>query len=43
MSGFVSQCFSIVVRYFDSSYVGEPQNETMGRIGTLGLCSLCSL
>ena len=35
--------FSIVVTYFDSSYVGEPQNETMGRIGTLGLCSLCSL
>ena len=30
---------TIVVKYLDSWYVGDPQNETMGRIGTLGSCS----
>ena len=34
----VSGC-SIVVRYLDSWYVGEPQKETIGRIGKPGLCS----
>ena len=33
---------SIVVKYLDSWYVGDPQNKTMGRIGTLGLCSFGS-
>ena len=31
--------FSMVVKYLESSYVGDPQNETMGRIGMLCLCS----
>ena len=35
--------FSMVVKYLESSYVGDPQNETMGRIGMLGLCSFSSL
>ena len=30
--------FSIAVKYLDSSQVGDPQNETMGRMGMLGLC-----
>ena len=34
--------FSMVVKYLESSYVGDPQNETMGRIGMLGLCSFGS-
>ena len=34
----VSGC-SIFVRYLDSWYVGEPQKETIGRIGKPGLCS----
>ena len=29
----------MVVKYLESSYVGDPQNETMGRMGMLGLCS----
>ena len=37
----VSGC-SIVVRYLDSWYVGDPQNETIGRIGKPGLCSFGS-
>ena len=31
--------YSIVVRYLDSWYVGEPQKETKGLIGKPGLCS----
>ena len=34
--------YSIVVRYLDSWYVGDSQNETMGRIGKPGLCSFGS-
>ena len=30
---------STVVKYLDSWYVGDPQNETKGRIGMFGLCS----
>ena len=37
----VSGC-SIVVRYLDSWYVGDPQNETIDRIGKPGLCSFSS-
>ena len=29
--------FSMVVKYLESSYVGEPQNETM----VTGLCQIC--
>ena len=34
--------FSMVVKYLESSYVGDPQNETMGHMGMLGLCSFGS-
>ena len=35
--------FSMVVKYLESSYVGDPQNETMGRMsGMLVLCSFGS-
>ena len=34
--------FSMVVKYLESSYVGDPQNETMSRMGMLGLCSFGS-
>ena len=34
--------FSMVVKYLESSYFGDPQNETMGRMGMLGLCSFGS-
>ena len=37
----VSGC-STVFRYLDSCYVGDPQNETIGRIGKPGLCSFGS-
>ena len=33
----------IVVKHLDSWYVGDPQNETRGCIGMLGLCSFGSL
>ena len=33
---------STVVKYLDSWYVGDPQNETIGRIGMFGLCSFGS-
>ena len=33
---------SIVVKYLDSWYVGDPQKETIGRIGMFGLCSFGS-
>jgi len=32
----------MVVKYLDSWYVGDPQNETIGRIGIPGLCSFGS-
>ena len=31
--------FSMVVKYLESSYVGDPKNETMGRMCMLGLGS----
>ena len=31
--------FSMVVKYLESSYVGDSHNETMGRMGMLDLCS----
>ena len=31
-----------MLRYLDSWYVGDPQNETIGRIGKPGLCSFGS-
>ena len=34
----VSGC-SIIVKYLDSCYVGEPQKDSQGRIGKPGLCS----
>ena len=34
--------FSTLVKYLDSWKVGDPQKETMGRIGMLGLCSFGS-
>ena len=33
---------SMVVKYLDSWYVGDPQNDTIGRIGIPGLCSFGS-
>ena len=48
-SGGCSFCFDLLVRYFSmvvkylkNSYVGDPQNETMGHIGMLGLRSFGS-
>ena len=35
--------FSMVVKYLESSYVGDPQNETMGRMCMLVLFSFGSL
>ena len=32
----------MVVKYLDSSYVGDPQEETIGRIGIPGLCNFGS-
>ena len=32
--------FSMVVKYLESSYVGDPKNETMGRMCMLGLGSI---
>ena len=34
--------FSTLVKYLDSWWVGDPQKETMGPIGMLGLCSFGS-
>ena len=34
--------FNTLVKYLDSWQVGDPQKETMGRIGMLGLCSFGS-
>ena len=31
-----------MVKYLDSWYVGDPQNDTIGRIGIPGLCSFGS-
>ena len=34
--------FSTLVKYLDSWWVGDPQKETTGPIGMLGLCSFGS-
>ena len=34
--------FSTLVKYLDSRWVGDPQKETIGRIGMLGFCSFGS-
>ena len=31
--------YSMVVKFLESSYDGHPENETMGDMGILGLCS----
>ena len=37
----VDRGFSMIVKHLESSYVGDPQKQTMGRTGILmlGLCS----